>query len=646
MNQKPSKPIKILLVDDRPNNLRVLSNILIEQGYQVQRAISGQLALNAAFASPPDLILLDIMMPEMDGYEVCQRLKENEITKQIPVIFLSVLDDVQDKIKAFKVGGSDYINKPFQLEEVVARINSHIALQKLQKQLQDKNERLQDSQALLGSILNNSLDGICVFSAIRNHQEKIVDLQCILINWAAEKFFQEKAINLVGKNLLAEIPKIRDNGLFDLAVAVIETGESIDTEFCWKNLNINKKYNKNNYPFWLQVAAVKLYDGISVTFRDITDRKKSESDLRESEERFRAIFEQAALGIGKVSLSGHFLRVNPGLCKILGYEESELLQMNCYDITYPEDVDLHSEPMQQLLMGKIPNFSLEKRLICKKQLIRWVNATVSLVRDIEGNPDYLIAAIEDISERKLAQEQLQTSLKAQTHYAEELARSNAELEQFAYVASHDLQAPLATIASYAQLLENRYQDNLDAASNKFISKIISGSMRMQTLIDDLLEYSRVGRKNKPFEVIDCNQVFAEACANLQLAIRKNQAVITHNNLPEIMADFSQMVQLFQNLIGNGIKYRRLEDIPVVHISASLSENLWLFSVQDNGIGIAPQHQSRIFQIFQRLHTEKEYPGTGIGLAICQKIVERHGGRIWVESQPEIGTIFYFTLPQK
>lgn len=145
--------------------MRVLSNILIEQGYKVQRAISDELALNAAFASPTDLILLDIMMPEMDGYEVCQRLKANEITRKISVIFLSVLDDVQDKIKAFKVGGSDYINKPFQLEEVVARINSHIALQKLQKQLHENNERLQDSQALLESILNSSLDGISVFSA-------------------------------------------------------------------------------------------------------------------------------------------------------------------------------------------------------------------------------------------------------------------------------------------------------------------------------------------------------------------------------------------------------------------------------------------------------------------------------------------------
>ena len=479
-----------------------------------------------------------------------------------------------------------------------------------------------------------------------NNQGKIVDLQCILLNWAAEKILQERSINLIDKCLLKEIPELGNNGLFDLFVSVIETGEAIDTEFCWENANLVKKSSKKLCPCWIQIAAVKLLDGISVTFRNISDRKKAESDLRESEERFRAIFEQAALGISKISLSGNFLRVNPGLCKILGYAESELLQMNFNDITYPEDLDLHLEPIQELLTGKISNFSLEKRLICKKQLLRWVNVTVSLVRDIEDNPDYFITAIEDISERKIAQEQLQNSLKAQTHYAEELARSNAELEQFAFVASHDLQAPLATIASYAQLLETRYQDNLDASANKFINKIVSGSMRMQNLIDDLLEYSRVGRKNKPFELIDFNEIFAEACVNLQLAIGKNQAVITHSDLPKTMADYSQMVQLFQNLIGNGIKYPKQADIAVVHVSAILSENIWIFSGQDNGIGIASQYQSRIFQIFQRLHTAKEYPGIGIGLAICQKIVERHGGRIWVESQPEIGTTFYFTLPQK
>jgi len=226
---------------------------------------------------------------------------------------------------------------------------------------------------------------------------------------------------------------------------------------------------------------------------------------------------------------------------------------------------------------------------------------------------------------------------------QELARSNAELEQFAYVASHDLQAPLSTIASYAQLLKERYKNKIDANGIKFIDKMIKGSVRMQCLIDDLLEYSRVSRKIKDFEHTDCNQILREACANLQLSIRKNQAEIQCCNLPLIMADSYQIMQLFQNLIGNALKYRS-EENPVIKISVEGQESYWLFSVKDNGIGINSQYYERIFQIFQRLHTQEEYVGTGIGLAICQKIIERHSGRIWVESQVGIGSTFYFTIP--
>ncbi|MGQ4645870.1 PAS domain S-box protein [Lyngbya aestuarii] len=234
-------------------------------------------------------------------------------------------------------------------------------------------------------------------------------------------------------------------------------------------------------------------------------------------------------------------------------------------------------------------------------------------------------------------------LEQETRRRQELARSNAELEQFAYVASHDLQEPLQTIASYAKLLERRYYDKIDAKANKFIHYIVDGSIRMQRLINDLLEYSRVGRKPHIFEITDCNLVLEEVIANLQQTIIKNQVVVTKSHLPRLIADSSQLVPLFQNLIGNAIKYRSLEP-PLVEISAKLQDDVWLFSVRDNGIGIAPKHAERIFLIFQRLHTQEEYPGTGIGLAICQKIMERHGGRIWVESEASKGSTFYLAFP--
>ena len=627
--------IKVLVVDDQPSNLRFLSKLLTAQGYQVYQAICGQLALNLAIAHCPDLILLDIRMPEMNGYEVCRRLKATAETEQIPVIFLSVLDEMNDKLQAFRVGGADYITKPFQVEEVLARIDKQVGLQKLQQQLKEQNYQLQQSQSLLASILNSSLDGVVAYSAVRNSEGNIVDFQWLLINPAAEKFYGLLLNEIVGKNLLAELSQFRNNGLFDLYVSVVETGETVDGEFSYEQ--------ERDTIVWLHIVAVKLNDGLAVTFRNITDRKRAEIALRDSEERFRAIFEQAAVGIAKTALCGQFMRVNPGFCQIVRYAESELLQKNWQAITHPDDIEADREYVSSLLSGNIQTFSMEKRLVCKDEAVRWANVTVSAMRDANGTPQYLVCAIEDISERKLVQELLQESLDTQTRYAQELTRSNAELEQFSYVASHDLQAPLSTIAGYAQLLEKRCHNQLDAQGNKFIRNIVNSCERMQALIDDLLEYSRVGRSEKPFDVIDCNLVFEDACANLQLAIRQDRASVTRGDLPRVRGDSFQLLQLFQNLIGNAIKYRSSE-APMVHVGASRQGDSWVFSVQDNGIGIAEQYHPRIFQLFQRLHSQKQYSGTGIGLAICQRIVERHGGRLWVESEPNRGSTFYFSIP--
>jgi signal transduction histidine kinase len=224
----------------------------------------------------------------------------------------------------------------------------------------------------------------------------------------------------------------------------------------------------------------------------------------------------------------------------------------------------------------------------------------------------------------------------------ELQRSNGELEQFAYVASHDLQEPLRMITGYTQLLAKRYKGRLDPDADSYIGFAVDGAKRMQALIEALLNYSRVGTRGKPKARTDCEAVLQNTLAGLQLAIQQSGAVVTHDPLPNVMADESQISQLLQNLIGNAIKFRNAES-PRVHISCKRKSDAWLFSVKDNGIGIDPQYWERIFVIFQRLHTREEYAGTGIGLAICKKIVERHGGTIWVNSEANKGATFYFTL---
>ncbi len=240
------------------------------------------------------------------------------------------------------------------------------------------------------------------------------------------------------------------------------------------------------------------------------------------------------------------------------------------------------------------------------------------------------------ADRKRAEEQLK-------QHAKELARSNQELQQFAYVASHDLQEPLRMVSNYVQLLARRYEGKLDDDADEFIQFAVTGATRMKTLIDDLLEYSHVGTKGKPFKTTDCDRVLTTALTNLSLRLEETGAIVTRDSLPQVLGDDTQLEKLFQNLLSNAIKFHG-NDPPRIHISAVKQENEWIFSVADNGIGIKPEFMERIFVIFQRLHNKDANSGTGIGLAICKKIVERHDGRIWVESKKDAGSTFYFTLP--
>jgi signal transduction histidine kinase len=377
----------IMIVDDTPANVALLADYLVGRGFAVIVAQDGAEAVERAQFGHPDLILLDVMMPGIDGFEVCRRLKAGHETRDIPVIFMTALSDITDKISGYEVGGVDYVTKPFHTEEVLARVTTHLTLQAMRRQLEAKNHQLQ---------------------------------------------------------------------------------------------------------------------------AEIAERQKAEAVLAQR--------------------------------------------------------------------------------------------------------------------------------------SEELARSNAELEQMAYVASHDLQEPLRMVASYVQLIEQRYAKSLDAEAHEFIGYAVDGAKRMQALIDDLLTYSRVGMRGKPLEPTDCRKVVDTALGSLKIAIAESGAQITSGPFPMVMGDAEQLTQVFQNLIANAIKFRNGAN-PRIDVRAVRQGEFWQFEVEDDGIGIAPEYAERIFVMFQRLHTRSAYPGTGIGLAICKKIVERHGGRIWVESAQGHGAVFKFTLPK-
>ena len=314
----------------------------------------------------------------------------------------------------------------------------------------------------------------------------------------------------------------------------------------------------------------------------------------------------------------------------LRLEETQRAILNILEDFNPEKLRL--EDTQRALLNILDDLNQSNEELQKAHDVLEIRVT-ERTAELQRSNAQLRAEME---ERKKAEE----ALRRRTN---ELARSNAELEQFAYIASHDLQEPLRMVSSYVQLLAKRYRGKLDQDADDFIGYASDGALRMQKLINDLLAYSRVGTRGKSFEEVNLEVALTQALGNLQLAIREKNAIVTHDPLPIAYGDSGQLTQVFQNLIDNAIKFRS-EEPPRVHVSARLERGECVCSVQDNGIGIAPEYLNRLFLLFQRLHTRKEYPGTGIGLAICKRIVERHEGKIWVESKPGEGSTFHFRIP--
>ncbi|AKT38434.1 sensor histidine kinase [Chondromyces crocatus] len=460
---------RVLIVEDSPTQAAEIEITLSQEGFDITRTPDAESALARLREEHFDLVLSDIIMPGLSGYDLCRAIKSDPVLSDVPVLLLTSLNDVTDILQGLESGADNYVTKPCDVRHLAGRIHQTLAERAIRARRVGPDDMLfrgqhfrvsSDKQQILGFLLS-----------------------------AFEDFARAKT-NEQESRLAAEAARVRE-----------------------ELLRAEKEH---------EVALART------------------------------------------------------LAQRIDERTAELLRMN-------------------------------------EQLQR------------------------EIAERKLAE--LQLAMKAT-----ELARSNAELEQFARAASHDLQEPLRTVMSYAQLLARRYQGRLDADADDFLRFITAGTSRMQALVQGLLELSRLGSAPAARHPVDVNALLDEALDNLQAAISESGVTVTRAHLPTLTADPRQIVQLFQNLIGNAVKYRG-EAPPRVHIDASRTEEGdWLFSVRDNGIGFNPRYADRIFALFQRLHTPDEYPGTGIGLSLCKKIVERHGGHMRAESAPGEGAIFYFTLP--
>lgn len=376
---------------------------------------------------------------------------------------------------------------------------------------------------------------------------------------------------------------------------------------------------------------------MSGSHMDITIRKRAENVLMESEARFRLMANTAPVMIWLADADRRCSWANKTFLTFTGHTLDRIMGNGRLENAHPDDWQITRENYFRYYDRREP-FRLEYRLRRFDGEYRWIVDSGSPRFDASGLFVGYIGSCIDITEHKQSLIRLNDVRNA-------LERSNTDLEQFAYAISHDLQAPLRSISSFLQLLKKRYGESLTSEAGEFIDFAVDGAARMRDMIQGLLEYSRIHARGEQFSAIDLEIAADHAVTNLHSTIEECGASIQIAPLPTVMGDGAQLMRLFQNLIGNALKYRRKEVTPEIRISAQQADDGWRIAVSDNGIGIEPQHYSRLFRVFQRLHGSNEYDGTGVGLALCKRIVERHGGRIWVESEPERGSTFYFTLPE-
>jgi PAS domain S-box-containing protein len=525
-----------------------------------------------------------------------------------------------------------------------------------------------------------SADGILVTAAIRNisarkaAEEHLVQMESryrglleaapdamvvvnqggeiVLVNVQAEKKFGYRRDELIGQKVKNIIPEgFAERLIADAARSTVEAlaqhmGMGIELS--------GRRKDSTEFPIEIMLSPLQSADGVLVTaaIRNISARKAAEKHLVQMESRYRGLLEAAPDAMVVVNQAGDIVLVNVQAEKQFGYRRDELLGQKVTSIIpdgFAERLIADATRSVAEALAQQIGMGIELSGRRKDGSEFPIEIMLSPLESADGI--LVTAAIRNISARKKSEEnnaELELRVEERTKELavanQVLERSNIELQQFAYVASHDLQSPLRSISGFVQLLKMEYEDKLDEQAADWIRRTIQATEQMQDLIRGVLAYSQVDSRSRPFLPTPFRDVFADAVALLEPSIHDAGGQVSCGELPVVMGDRSQFVQLMQNLIGNGLKYHG-DKSPHVHVSAERNGDEWTFSVRDNGIGIEPRYQERVFEIFKRLHDQKEYPGTGIGLAVCRRVVHRHGGKIWVESEAGHGSAFHFTLPE-
>ncbi|WP_148597526.1 PAS domain S-box protein [Aquisphaera giovannonii] len=501
-------------------------------------------------------------------------------------------------------------------------------------------KKLEDAASELGSVLDNVVDGILTIDdagVIRS------------ANSAAEAIFGHRREDLIGADVGLLMPEPDRSGHPRHLADYLRTGAGRVMGVGREVVGLRK--DGSRFPMDIAVGEFvregrRYFTGV---VRDITERKAAETRLSRSEARLRAIVDQAAVGIEEVARDGRFLRVNPALSALLGYREDELLALRFTDVTHPGDVEADAGMARRLFAGELRAYTLQKRYVRKDGEAIWILLTSSAVGGDPGEPAYRVSIIQDITERKRAVDEvhrlnleLEERVESRTR---ELSEANAELEAFSYTIAHDLRAPVRNMHSLAEALDEDFGEGLPDEGRDYTGRIVAAALRMDALIQDLLSYARLSREAVRLQPVDLDEAVADVGRQMRPDLAERGAeVAVAGPLGRVVAQRTMLDQALTNLVGNAIKFVEPGRRPAVRIRSEARGGMLRLWVEDNGIGVGPEHRERIFRVFERLHGQEAYPGTGIGLAIVRKAIERMGGASGVESGPGAGSRFWIELP--